>query len=78
MSNPYYSLVRPAPDGGTLLYLPFSADTQAHAQTVAQSLATLLGCSLQLQGGALVAPFTTYAPAAQGTTVTCPTGISIY
>lgn len=56
---------------------PFTADTLGHAQTLAQSVATLFGRTLYLvplNGG--TEPFTAYTAGSQGSTVPSPTGIS--
>lgn len=73
----YYTVKRTAPDGGELLARPFSADTDAHAQTIADSLATLFQCALTLIGGGLSSPYTANK-GSQGSTVNCPSGPSAY
>ena len=55
----------------------FTADTLAHAQTVAQVVATLLQRTVYLCGiSSSGPPFTAYTPAAPGTALGTSTGIS--
>ena len=73
----YYSLVPTTAEGGLEYVSHFVSDTLGHAQTLAQSFATLFATSVTLVVIGSAGPYTTYTPGSQGTTVSCPSGITI-
>lgn len=60
---------------GGHLFHSFQADTLPHAQTVAQTLATMFQRAVKLSSVG-TGTATVYEPEAQGASVTIPTGVS--
>jgi hypothetical protein len=76
----WYTLHLVGPDAGEIFHRPFTCNNETDAITFAQSVATLIGRKVRLLGGHNARETNAnliYNAGTQGTTVSCPAGVTL-